>query len=193
MAALVAAGAASAASADAGAPATTTTLMVATVHAPGAPSSSNFYRLKPVVTPANATFRINDPASMLRSGYGGALVDLFPFAGGKFHISAGPRMFGRPGRWRTIEPETLRLLPAFRPGGPRMSRKFTPSMLVGYGRTVDRGLAFGVDAGFTMGRMGLSSTDRLGRLNRSRLTSLDARERRSGINQLMRVTALYRF
>lgn len=149
------------------------------------------YRLKPAVAPVDPKFRLDDPRAIVRSGYGGSMVDLFPFEGGKFHVSGGGKLFGRPGRARNAAPESLRTLPAFH-GGPRTSRRFSPAMLVGYGRTVDQGLTFGVDAGLMMGRIG-AMPDRFGRLNRRRLDTVDGKGRRSGLNQIGRVTALYRF
>ena len=152
---------------------------------------ANPYRLKPATAPIDPTFRLDDPRAMVRSSYGGSMVDLFPFEGGKFHLSGGGKLFGRPGRARNADPESLRYLPAYR-GGPRTGRKFSPAMLLGYGRTVDHGLTFGVDAGMVMGRIG-AMPDRFGRLNRRRLDSVDGRGRRSGMNEIGRVTALYRF
>lgn len=161
--------------------------------APPAITPAGLFRLKPIAAPVDPKLRVNDPASMLRSGYGGALVDVFPFEGGKFHLSGGGRLFGRAGRPRGAgDPESMRYLPAQRGGALRVGRKFSPTMLVGYGRTVERGLAIGVDAGVTMGRMG-ATPDRFARLNRRRLDSIDGRGHRPGLNQLARVTALYRF
>lgn len=157
---------------------------------PGSRAAAAF-RLRPLVVPSNPTFRIDDPRSSLRSGYGGSMVDLFPFAGGNFHFSGGPRLFGRAGRPRLIEPENLRLLPSFR-GGPKLSRRLSPAMLVGYGHTVERGLTFGVDAGLVMGRV-LQTPDRLGRLNRERADAESRGMRRGRDNEIARMTALYRF
>ena len=175
------------------------------VIATGSASAEPLVTVRPVARPAtdfrlhslpdhsNPALRIDDPASKLRSGYGGSIVDLFPFAGGNFHFSAGPRLFGRAGRPRKIDPESLLLLPAFRASGPRMSRRLAPAMLVGYGRTVDRGLAFGIDAGLIKGKI-TAVPDRVGRLNRSRVSGDLARGRAEPpMNQLIRMTALYRF
>lgn len=164
---------------------------VATVTSATPVASASPYRIKPALAPVDPTFRLGDPQARIQASYGGSMVDLFPFEGGKFHLSAGGRLFGRPGRARNADPESLRYLPAFR-AGPRMGRKFNPAMLVGYGRTVDQGLTFGIDAGMVMGRIG-AMPDRFGRLNRRRLDSIDGRGRRTGMNQLARVTALYRF
>ena len=149
------------------------------------------YRLSSLPDHSSPALRIDDPASRLRSGYGGSMVDLFPFEGGAFHISGGPRLFGRAGRPRAIEPENLRLLPTTR-GGPRLGRRFSPALLIGYGRTVDRGLALGVDAGLVMGQI-MQTPDRLGRLNRRRLDAGPGGNRQSRDNALLRATALYRF
>lgn len=166
---------------------------VADVRAPAPPSHAvSEYRLKPATAPADPTLRIDDPRSMLQTGFGGALTDLFPISGSKFHLSAGGRLFGRAGRPRAAELEPLRPLPPFRAGMLRGGRKFSPTMLVGYGRTVERGLAFGFDAGVVMGKLG-ATPDRFGHFNRRRLESLDGRGGRRPMNQIARVTALYRF
>lgn len=148
-------------------------------------------RLHSLPDHANPALRIDDPRSRLRSGYGGSMVDLFPFEGGNFHLSGGPRLFGRAGRPRSVEPENLRLLPAFR-GGPRLARRISPALLAGYGRTVERGLALGVDAGMVMGRI-MQAPDRSGRLNRGRLDTPAGRARPERDNMVARATALYRF
>ena len=163
---------------------------VATVLLPAQPATAMAFRLKPVVAPTSPTFRLNDPDSMLRTGYAG-LFDLFPFQGGKFHLSGGSRLFSRTGRWRPTEPESLRYLQPFRAGSLRTSRKFRPAMLVGYGRTVDQGFSLGIDAGFVKGKIG-ATPDRLGRLNRNRLEPM-GRGRGPAMNEVVRFTALYRF
>lgn len=163
----------------------------ATVRLPVQPARvASELRLLRVADQSNPALRINDPRSPLRSGYGGSMVDLFPVAGGKFHFSAGPRLFGRAGRPRTTEPESLQLLPARL--GPRLARRFSPALLAGYGRTVDEGLALGVDAGMVMGRI-VATPDRIGRVNRQRLDQVVGRGRQERSNALARVTALYRF
>lgn len=165
----------------------------ATVRAPAAPPLAPAdLRLPLLLAWSNPALRIDDPRSPLRSGYGGSMVDLFPSAGGNFHLSGGARLFGRAGRRRPIQPESLRLLPAFR--GPRLARRFSPALLVGYGRTVERGLALGVDAGMVIGRI-VQTPDRLGRLDRARAETGLWREtsRRERGNGLVRMTALYRF
>ena len=165
----------------------------ATVQMSAAPAhAAAAFRLPTVIVPENPTFRVDDPRSMLRSGYGGAMVDLFPFEGGRFHFSAGPRLFGRGGRIHALTPENQLLLPAFR--GPRYTRRFSPALLVGYGRPVEAGLSLGVDVGMVMGRIA-ATPDRIGRLNRARADMAIERGggRRGGGNQIARVTALYRF
>lgn len=163
-----------------------------TVRLPDAASPrAAVFRLRPLRAISNPMFRIDDPRSPLRSGFGGSMVDLFPFAGGNFHFSGGPRLFGRAGRRRSVEPENLLLLPSFR-GGPKLSRRLSPAMLVGYGRTVERGLTFGIDAGLVMGRV-LQTPDRLGRLNRERADAESRGMRRGRDNEIARMTALYRF
>lgn len=149
------------------------------------------YRLAVLPDHSSPALRIDDPASKLRSGYGGSMVDLFPFEGGAFHISGGARLFGRAGRPHAVEPENLRLLPTGR-GGPRLGRRFSPALLIGYGRAVDRGLALGVDAGLVMGQI-MQTPDRLGRLNRRRLDATPGSGRQGRDNALLRATALYRF
>lgn len=178
--------------ADEAAPVTPALVRAAASLPPQATSTASPFRFRrALAADSDPTFRVDDPASLLRSGYGGALVDLFPFEGGKFHLSGGSRLFGRAGRPRQIQPESLRFLPSLRSGGPRTPRRFSPTMLVGYGQVVDQGFAVGVDAGLVMGRIGLAP-DRLGRLAR-RLDAGEGHGRRAGMNQLARVTALYRF
>ena len=163
------------------------------VSLPAPPTRTTTYRLPTVVAPAKPTFRVDDPRSMLATGFGNALVDLFPVAGGKFHLGVGPRLFGRPGRPHLGTPESQLLLPAFRVPGMRASRRMTPAMMFGFGKPVDDGLSFGVDAGFMKGKI-TQGPDRVGRLNASRIDG-ELRRGRSGpaMNQLVRMTALYRF
>ena len=171
----------------------TVSAQTAAVRLPApAPRAPSDLRLKPVTAPANPQLQLDGPQSMLKSGYGGSIVDLFPFEGGKFHISGGGRLFGRPGRPRSADPESMRYLPASRAGSLRSGRRLTPALLVGYGHTVERGLALGVDAGMVMGRLG-AMPDRFGRLNRRRLDSVDGRGSRRPTNPIARMTALYRF
>ena len=164
---------------------------VATARLPMQPASAAAFRLKTVTAPANPTFRLNGPDSVLRTGYAG-MFDLFPFQGGNFRVSGGSRLFSRTGRWRSVEPESLQYLQPFRGGALRTSRKFRPALLVGYGRTVDRGLSLGIDAGLVKGKIG-AMPDRMGRLNRQRLNEIGGRGMRPGMNELIRMTALYRF
>ncbi len=157
------------------------------------PHGANEFRLKPIAAPPNPIFHVDDPRSKLATGFGGAMIDLFPIAGGKLHFSGGPRLFGRAGRPHLLDSEPLRYLPAFRMPGLRASRRMAPAMLVGYGRPVESGLSFGIDAGFVMGKI-TPMPDRIGRLNRARVaTELDRGRPAMPMNQLMRVTALYRF
>ena len=162
-----------------------------TVQLPEQPASARAFRLGTVTTPVNPTFRINGADSRLQSGYAG-MFDLFPFQGGAFRLSGGPRLWSRTGRFLTTPPESLRYLQPFRSGSLRASRKFRPALLVGYGRTVEQGFSLGIDAGIVKGRIG-TAPDRLGRLNRSRLEAIGGRAMRPGLNQLVRMTALYRF
>ena len=160
------------------------------VRLPAPPASAAGFRLRPIAVPTRPALRLNGPGSMMQTGFGGALVDLFPFEGGKFHLSGGGRLFGRAGRPRGPEIEPRPLQP-FRAGTLRAGRR-SPAMLIGYGRTVEQGLALGIDAGVVLGRVG-ATPDRLGRLNRRRLDAIDGRGRRTPANGLARVTALYRF
>lgn len=86
------------------------------------------------------------------------------------------------------------LLSAFRAAGMRATRRFSPVMLIGYGHSVERGLALGFDAGVVMGRI-VQTPDRLGVLNRARANAAVWRgqRERGTMNQLARMTALYRF
>jgi hypothetical protein len=163
------------------------TARVSSIATPGA----TVFRLPSVVAPLDRSLRFNDPESRLRPGYAG-MVDLFPLQGGAFRVSGGSRLWSRTGRWRWIEPESLRYLQPFRYGSLRASRQFRPALLVGYGRTVDRGLSLGIDAGLVKGKIG-TMPDRLGRLNRERLNALGGRAMRPGMNELVRMTGLYRF
>lgn len=162
-----------------------------TVQLPAQPATAAAFRLKTVNVPVNHNFRLGDPESKLQSGYAG-MFDLFPFQGGALRLSGGSRLWSRTGRWRSAEPESLQYLQPFRAGSLRTSRKFRPALLVGYGRTVDQGFSLGFDAGIVKGKIG-STPDRLGRLNRSRLQEIGGRAMRPGMNQVMRMTALYRF
>ena len=164
---------------------------IATVRLPVQPAPANAFRLKTVTAPANPTFRLNGPDSMLRTGYAG-MFDLFPFQGGNFRLSGGSRLFSRTGRWRSVEPASLQHLQPFRAGSLRASRQFRPALLIGYGRTVDQGLSLGIDAGIVKGKIG-ATPDRMGRLNRQRLSEIGVRGMRPGMNELIRMTALYRF
>lgn len=157
---------------------------------PSSSRPSGDFRVRTIARDEHPELRVGDPRSPLRRGYGGSMIDLFPFAGGKFHLSAGSKLFGRAGRPRASVVESQRLLPGFR--GPGRGRRFSPAMLVGYGGTVDRGMALGVDAGVVMGRI-TPGGDRLGHLNREQLPSGVWRGRRDRVNEIARVTALYRF
>lgn len=179
--------------ADAAAPVPIAAPAAATVRMPAAaPRTISEFRLKPAVTgDANGRTQADAAVRMVQSGYGG-ITNLFPVAGGNLHMSAGGRLFGRAGRPRTAgDPESMRYMPALRGGGLRGGRR-SPAMLVGYGRTVEHGLTFGVDAGMVMGRLG-ATPDRFGRLNRRRLESGDGRGRHMPTNEIARMTALYRF
>ena len=162
-----------------------------TVQLPAQPTTASAFRLRTVTVPVDRSFRLNAPDSVLHTGYAG-MFDLFPFEGGAFRISGGPRLFSSTGRWRSVQPESLQYLQPFRYGSLRASRKFRPALLVGYGRTVDQGVSLGVDAGIVNGKIG-TTPDRLGRLNRERLDALGGRAMRQGLNELVRMTALYRF
>ncbi len=167
----------------------TPVLVAAMTQVPAPPARvASPFRIVSAILSDDPSFRIDDPRSMLRSGYGGSMVDLFPFEGGKFHLSGGGHLFGRAGRPRPVaaDPESLRYLQPFRAGALRAGRRFSPAMLVGYGRTVEQGLAIGIDAGLVMGRVGVTPD----RLTRHRLYANGARGR---MNELARVTALYRF
>ena len=153
------------------------------------------FRLPTVIAPADPTFKLDDPQSKLATGYGGSLINLFPFAGGKFHFSAGPRLFGAPGRPGLLAPESLQYLPAFRGSGMRMSRRMAPAMMIGYGKPLLQGFSLGVDGGVIDGKI-VQGPDRVGHFNRSRVDAQLAgggRGAPSAFNPLARLTALYRF
>ncbi|WP_174279731.1 hypothetical protein [Sphingomonas bacterium] len=167
-------------------PAVTVTLPTA------AATRAQDFRLPTVIAPANHRFRLDDPQSMLATGFGNTMVNLFPFAGGSFHFGAGPRLFGRTGRPHLTTPEAQLLLPAFRVPGMRMSRRMTPALMFGFGKPVEEGLSFGIDAGFMKGKM-TQGPDRIGRINHARIDGDLRRGRGPEMNQLLRMTALYRF
>lgn len=164
----------------------------ASVTLPTAAPNGAEFRLPTVVAPADHRFRLDDPQSRLGTGFGNAVVNLFPFAGGSFHLGAGPRLFGRPGRPHLLTPESQLLLPGFRMPGMRQSRRLTPAFLVGFGKPVEQGLSLGIDAGFMKGKI-TQGPDRIGRLNRSRIDGALQRGRGPEMNELVRATALYRF
>ena len=147
------------------------------------------FRVPTITRDAHPELRIDDPRSPLRRGFGGSMIDL-AIGGSNFHLSAGGKLFGRAGRPRASVVESQRLLPAYRGAG--RSRRFSPAMLIGYGGVVQPGLALGVDAGVVMGRI-TPGADRLSYLNREQLPTGAWRGRRDRINQIGRVTALYRF
>ena len=158
-----------------------------------APRHADF-RLPTVIAPADPTFKVDDPASKFATGYGGSLINLFPFAGGKFHLSAGPRLFGNPGRPHLLTPESLQYLPGLRPTGMLMRRRLAPAMLIGYGKPLMQGLSFGVDGGVVDGKI-VQSPDRVGHFNITRANAELAGGHNDGpaLNPIARVTALYRF
>lgn len=156
-----------------------------------APRAPVDYRIAVTPDEGDPALKVDDPRSMLRTGYGGALIDVFPWATGKFHLSAGGRLYRGNARVAAGAPESLRALPQFR-AGPRLSRRVSPTLLVGYGHAVEHGLALGVDAGVVMGKV-VQTPDRVGRLNRARIDAGLNGGQANRANGLARVTALYRF
>lgn len=132
--------------------------------------------------------QVDDPGSRLRTGFGNAMVDLFPFGDGLFHLSAGTRLYGRARRPHLSDPDRDRLLSGPRWMGPRFQRKSIPVAMMGIGHTVEHGLAFGLDTGVVFGEL-LSAPYRFGQSQRARM----GMARGSGINQLTRATMLFRF
>lgn len=158
---------------------------------PPTPRAPIEYRIAVAPDEGNPALKVDDPRSMLRTGYGGALIDVFPWSAGKFHLSAGGRLYRGNGRVAAGAPESLRAMPPLR-AGPRISRRVSPTLLVGYGKAVEHGLALGVDAGVVMGKV-VQTPDRVGRLNRSRIDAGLTQGQADHANGLARVTALYRF
>lgn len=150
------------------------------------------YRLHAALPATPRTPVVDGPEGRLRTGFGGSMVGLYPLRNSGFHLSAGGRLFGRPGAPRTGEPETDRLLAMPRGtglGGRGGRRRPSPAMLVGVDRTVGQGLALGIDGGAALGRL-YSSPGRLGRLLSGHRGGGGAPGR---LNEIGRVTMLYRF
>jgi hypothetical protein len=147
-----------------------------------APAPTDF-RLHATAT-AKATPLVDAPGGQLRTGFGNGQVELYPFAGSGFHLSAGGRLYGRTGRPRN-DNEQARLLAGTRGTGLRSGRRSSPAALVGIARNVGDGLALGVDGGAALGR----------------LDNAPSRLRLSGhegggdgrVNEVGRVTMRYRF
>jgi hypothetical protein len=134
-------------------------------------------RVRMVVPPSEPNWRMQGPQSLTRKGAGGALVDFYPFDD-NFHLSAGGRLFNRGGT-RSADPASLTIAPAQRTGlSP--SRKFTPTMLMGYSRTGASGVAVGVDAGVMVGQSDPSPD--------YRLRNAEGPRAPNGLNRLARVT-----
>lgn len=115
------------------------------------------FRLRVVVPPSDANWRMQGAEALTHGGGGGALVDFYPFDN-RFHLSAGGRLFSRDAA-RSTDPASLQLLPASRVPGVR--RRFTPAMLMGYSHENARGLSLGLDAGMMMGQSNPSPDYRL--------------------------------
>ena len=101
------------------------------------------------VQSADPAVNIDNEASRLRKGFGGSMIDYFPFGIDGFHLSSGSRMNSR-----LISPfhDNL-LLYAPRGGGLRSSRRLTPAMTMGYSRQLQHGLTMGVEGGMVMGHL----------------------------------------
>lgn len=136
------------------------------------------------VQSADPAVDVNNETSRLRKGFGGSMIDYFPFGGDGFHLSGGGRMISRPA---SLFRDPLLYAP--RGGGFRSSRRLTPAVMMGYSRQVDRGLTMGVEAGMMMGHLDSSyySIVRPSRLGR--LSSGDG----GATNQVARMTMAFRF
>lgn len=148
---------------------------------PAAPAD---HRLHATPTGERAAI-VDAPGSRLRTGFGGAMVALYPFGNSGIHVSAGGRLSSRGFRSRFGELDTARLLAGAR-GGGRTSRRPNPAALVGIDHAFGHGLAIGIDGGATLGRLD-SAPGRIARFHMGR----GGGEGR--LNQIARVTALYRF
>ncbi len=100
------------------------------------------------VQSADPAMNIDNEASRLRKGFGGSMIDYFPFGIDGFYLSSGGRMTSR-----LSSPFHDQLLYAPRSGGLRSSRHLTPAMTMGYSRQVQHGLTMGVEGGMVMGHL----------------------------------------
>ncbi len=137
------------------------------------------------VQSADPAVDIDNQASRLRKGFGGSMIDYFPFGGEGFHLSTGGRM-----STRLSSPfRNSQLLYAPRGFGIHGSRRLTPAMTMGYSKQVEHGLTMGVESGMLMGHLDSSyysvvHPSRLGRVS----------ENGGGTaNPVARLTAAYRF
>ena len=132
---------------------------------------------------------VNDAGSRLRKGFGGSMIDYYPFAADGFFVAAGGRMTTR----MTAPPKdgpAARLLNAPRPSGYRSSRHLTPALTMGYSKQIDRGLTMGVEGGVLMGHFDSSYYSVVRPSARGRIGTVDDR---GTANQVARMTVAYHF
>ncbi len=136
------------------------------------------------VQSADPAVDVNNEASRLRKGFGGSMIDYFPFGSDGFHLSSGGRMMSR-----LSSPFHDQLLYAPRGGGIRSSRRLTPAMMMGYSRQLQHGLTMGVEGGIVMGHLDNNyySVIRPARSNRLNEGG------RSNENPVARMTVAYSF
>jgi len=147
-------------------------------------------RLGPAVPVLDHRLRLDDPAGQVRHGFGGTLVDLFPFESSRFHLSAGGRLFGRPRANRALDERGLLATPRAGGGGMRSGgRRFAPALLMGIGEAAGGGVELGVDAGVVMG----PAMERGARMPRGARLGGSDRGAPHGPNGIARMTVEYRF
>ena len=141
------------------------------------------------VQSADPAVNVNDETSRLRKGFGGSMIDYFPFGADGFHISGGGRMVTR-ARPVPGDNPTAQLLYAPRQTGLRPSRRLTPAMTMGYSKQMEHGLTLGVEGGVLMGHLD-SSYCSVARPSRS--GRLNADDGGGAVNQIGRVTVAMHF
>ena len=138
------------------------------------------------VQSADPAVNIDNEASRLRKGFGGSMIDYFPFGIDGFHLSGGGRMTNR---GPSVFHDNL-LLYAPRQGGYRSSsRHLTPALTMGYSKQVEHGLTMGIEGGMVMGHLDSSyysvvHPSRFGRVSNEGIGSGNA---------VARLTAAFRF
>ena len=136
------------------------------------------------VQSADPAVNIDNEASRLRKGFGGSMIDYFPFGIDGFHLSSGGRMTNR-----LSSPFHDQLRYAPRGVGLRSSRRLTPAMTMGYSRRLEHGLTMGVEGGMAMGHLDSNYYSALRPVRSYRL----GEGGRSTNNPVARMTLAYNF